>query len=147
MQKSYLALFDDTLAPNLTGLIVFLRRQSCIQMEMKTTFPKFVRTQWLSMTQVTVWMKKHCMSVLLYLGEKKPVCMPTVDRWILLLCLNSVATILAETVTCMQGLSTLIYQQLAQFKVLAASLSEMCTVAGPLSSNQLTGIKSGTVVI
>ena len=67
MQKAYLALFDSMFVPTLTGLIDFLRRLSCIQMEMKTTFPKFVSTQWLSMTQVTVWMKKHRMRVLSYL--------------------------------------------------------------------------------
>ena len=66
-QKTYLALFDNTFVSNLTGLIAFLWRQSCLHMEMKTTCRKFVSTQWLSMTQVTVWMKKHRMRVLSYL--------------------------------------------------------------------------------
>ena len=112
---------------------------------MKTTCPKFVSTRWLSMTRVTAWMKKHRVRVLSYLDEKKPACTPTADWWILLICLDSVANILAETVMCLQGLTTLLYQQLAQFKVLAVSLLEMCTVAGPLSTKQLTGLDSGTV--
>ena len=91
-------------------------------------------------------MKKHRVRVSSYLDEKKPACTPTADWWFLLLCLDSVVTILAETVMCLQGLTTLLYQQLAQFKVLAASLLEMCTVAGPLSTEQLAGIDLGMVV-
>ena len=98
------------------------------------------------MTRVTAWMKKHRVRVLLYPDEKKPAFTPTADWWILLLYLDSVATIIAETGMCLQGLKTLLSQQLAQFKVLAVSLLEMCTVAGPLSTKQLTGLDSGTVV-
>ena len=57
------------------------------------------------MTRVAVWMKKHRVRVSLYLDEKKPACTPTADWWILLLCLDSVANILAETGMCLQGLT------------------------------------------
>ena len=67
-------------------------------------------------------MKKHCVRFWSYLDKKKPACTPTADWWILLLCLDSVETILAETVMCLQGLTTFLSQQLAQFKLLAASL-------------------------
>ena len=109
-QREYVALSDDMFVSTLTGLIAYLRRQQNLQTEMKTTCPKFVSTQWLSMKRVTAWLKKHRVRVVEYLNAKKPACTPTVDWWIVLLCLNSVATVLSSVAASLQGLSTLLSQ-------------------------------------
>ena len=58
----------------------------------------------------------------------------------MLLCLQSMATVLSLTVSKLQGLSALISQQEAQLKELCSSLSEMCKVQGPLSAEQLAAL-------
>jgi hypothetical protein len=64
----------------------------------------------------------------------------------MLLCLDSVATVLSSTVSKLQGLSTLLSQQEAQFKELRASLSEMCKVEGPCSAEELAALDSATAL-
>jgi hypothetical protein len=145
-QREYVALSDDTFVSTLTGLIAYLRRQQNLQMEMKTTCPKFVSTRWLSMKRVTSWLKTHRVRVIEYLDAKKPACTPTIDWWIVLLCLDSVATVLSSTVTRLQGLSTLLSQQDAELKKLCANLSEMCKVEGPLPAAQLEAVDSATAL-
>ena len=98
------------------------------------------------MKRVTAWLKKHRVRVVEYLNAKKPACTPTVDWWIVLLCLNSVATVLSSVVARLQGLSTLLSQQEAKLKKLCANLSEMCKVEGPLSAAQLEAVDLATAV-
>ena len=132
-QKEYSSLADDTFVTTLTGLIAYLRRQQNLTTEMKTTCPKFVSTRWLSMKRVTEWLVRHRVRVSEYLQEKKPACKPPVGWWITLLCLDAVATVLAKTCSRLQGLSTLLSQQQADFSELCVVLSDMCLVKGPLS--------------
>ena len=84
-----------------------------------------------------MWLKTQCVRVTKYLNAKKPACTPTVDWWIVLLCLDSVATILSSTDMRLQGLSTLLSQQEVKLKKLCVNLSEMCKVESPLSATQL----------
>ena len=93
-----------------------------------------------------MWLKMHCVRVTKYLNAKKPACTPTVDWWIVLLCLESVATVLSSTVMRLQGLSTLLSQQEAKLKKLCANLLEMCKVEGPLSATQLEAVDLATAV-
>lgn len=140
VQKEYNALHDDSFVNTFTGLIAYLRRQQNLQTEMKTTCPKFVSTRWLSMKRVTMWLANHRVRVVSYLEEKQPSCAPSLSWWILLLCVDSVATVLAATCSRLQGLSTLLSQQEAQLKELVASLSEMCTVTGPHSDASIAAL-------
>ena len=70
-------------------------------MEMKPTCTKFVSTHRLLMKRVTKWQTKHRALSISYLDEKNHVCKPTLDSWIVILCFDSVATILSTT--CLQG--------------------------------------------
>ena len=54
-QQEYEALSNNTFVLMLTSLIAYLHCQQKLQMEMKTTCPKFVRTQRLSMKHITPW--------------------------------------------------------------------------------------------
>ncbi|KAI9911291.1 hypothetical protein PsorP6_009055 [Peronosclerospora sorghi] len=114
-QKEYIFLADDTFVKTLTGLIAYLRRKQNLTAEMKTTCPKFVSSRWFSMKRVTEWLIKHRVRVSEYLEGKKPACNPPVGWWIILLCLDSVATVLARTCSLLQGLSTLLSQKQADF--------------------------------
>jgi len=82
--------------------------------------------------------------VIEYLNAKEPVCKPTVDWWIVLLCLGSVATVLSSTVKRLQGISTSLFQHEAELKKLCANLSEIFKVEGPLSAVQLEAVDSAT---
>ena len=84
-----------------------------------------------------MWLKMHCVRVTKYLNAKKPACTLTVDWWIVLLCLDSVATILSSTDIRLQGLSTFLSQQEVKLKKLCVNLSERCKVESPLSATQL----------
>lgn len=136
-QKEYMLLGDDAFVTTLTALISYLRRQQNLQAEMKTTCPKFVSTRWLSMKRVTAWLAQHRVRVTSYLEEKNPACKPSVSWWIVALCLDAVATELADTYSRLQGLTTLLSQQYAQFGELCANLSELCAVSGPLSDDSI----------
>jgi hypothetical protein len=81
-----------------------------------------------------------------YLEEKKPACTPTRKWWIVMLCLDSVATILSATCTGLQGLTTLLHQQVSQFEQLKATLSDMCRINGPRSSEECAGLNSEAFV-
>lgn len=146
VQREYESLCDDTFMSTLTSLIAYLLRQNRLQMEMATTCPKLVSTRWLSMKRVTSWLRKHRVRVVEYLVTKKPVCTPTNDWWIVLLCLDSVATALSHTASSLQDLSTFLAQQDAQLKALGASLSKMCRVSGPLSTGQIAALNFDTAL-
>ena len=88
---------------------------------------------------VTAWLKKHRVRVFEYLNAKKPACTPTVNWWIVLLCLDSIATFLSSVAMRLQGLSTLLSK-------LCANLFEMCKVEGPLSAMQLEAVDLATAV-
>jgi hypothetical protein len=135
-QAEYQKLCDDTFVTALTGLISWLRRQQRLQMEMQTTCPKFITTRWLSMKRITALLANHRVRIASYLEEKKPACMPTRKWWIVMLCLDSVATILSATCTGLQGLTTFLHQQVSQFEQLKATLSDMCWINGPHSSEE-----------
>ena len=85
-------------------------------------------------------MKTHRVRLTEYLNAKKLACTLTVDWWIVLLCLDSVATILSSTDMRLQGLSTLLSQQEVKLKKLCVNLSEMCKVEDPLSAMQLEAV-------
>eukprot|EP00171_Calliarthron_tuberculosum_P002966 IDg2966t1 len=72
--------------------------------------------------------------------QKQPACAPSLNWWILVLCLDSVATVLAATCSRLQGMSTLLSQQEAQLRELSATLSEMCAVTGPLSDASIAAL-------
>lgn len=139
-QTEYQSLADDTFVTTLTGLIAYLRRQQNLQSEMKTMCPKFVSTRWLSMKRVTQWLVTHRAKIVEYLDAKDPACKPSLSWWITLVCLDAVAGILAGTYSRLQGLSTLLSQQYAQFEQLCAELSEGCTVTGPLSEEDIAAL-------
>lgn len=130
----------------LTGLIAFLLRQQNLQTEMRATCPNFASTRCLSIKRITTWLKTHHVRVTEYVNTKKPACTLTVDQWIVLLCLDYVATVLSSTVTRLQGLSTLLSEQKAELEKLCASLSKMRKIEGPLSVTQLEAVDSATTL-
>jgi hypothetical protein len=65
----------------------------------------------------------------------------------LMLCLDSVATILSATCTGLQGLTTLLHQQVSQFEQLKATLSNICRINGPHSSEECAGLNAEAIVI
>lgn len=72
-----------------------------------------------------------------HLKEKVPACNPSKEWWIVLFCLDSVATLLSATCQSLQGHTILLSQQAAQLSRLCASLSELCYVNGPLSGDDI----------
>ena len=81
-----------------------------------------------------------------YLDAKRPAYMPKLDWWTVLLCLDSVATVLSLTVSRSQGLSTLLLQQEAELKQLCALLSEMCKIDSPFLAEQVMMIDMVTAL-
>lgn len=77
-------------------------------------------------------MAKNRVRIVTYLYNKNPVCKPSLSVWIMVLSLDYVTTVLSATCSSLQVLRTLLSQQDAQFKLMCASLSEMCTIYGPL---------------
>ena len=51
--------------------------------EMKSTCPLFVNTRWISMGKVLKWLKVKRMRLLQHFEEKKPLCTPSVDWWLI----------------------------------------------------------------
>ena len=97
-QREYEQLCDEIVIL-LTSMISYLRRQQNLQIKMKSTYPKFASTHWLSMKKVTGWLKRHRVKIIEYFNLKNPTCKPKPDWWIVLLCLDSVADLLSQTVT------------------------------------------------
>ena len=117
-QKVYRYLSDDTFINTLTGMSTYLLCQQNLQMEIKTTCPKFVSTPWLSMKRITQWLVNYFLYVLSYLKLKKWAFKPSLKWWVVLLPLNAMETILWFLRTRLQVIITLISQQDADFKEL-----------------------------
>ena len=128
----------------LISLIAYLLHQKSILIEMKTTCPKFVRTRWLSMKCVTPWLKTNRVRVTEKSNTKKPTCTPTAEWWIMLLCINSVATIILSTLSKLQVLITLILHQEAQLKEICTSLGNL-QVWGPMVIQSACGTGLGHI--
>lgn len=136
-QEEYNRLCDDRFVSGLTTLLSWLRRQYSMIIQMKTICPKFVSTRWLSMYKVTPWLYRHRDRVICEVTAKSPHSAPDDSWWIALLSLNVVAGILAMGCKRLQGLTTLLTQQVAELDGLAGKLSKLCKVTGPLTSARI----------
>lgn len=128
---------------------------------MKTTCPKFMDTRWASMSKLTKFLEENRVEISEYLDEKNPACKPDVVWWVVLIGLDSVASVLSKVVKRLQGLSTLLGEQKAQLEelvvtlcksellyehccssapanvLLLGSLGELCPVSGPHNESTL----------
>lgn len=93
----------------------------------ETTCPRFNRAKWFSMKRVTAWLKTHRVIVFDYLIAKKPACTPMVDWWIVLFCLESVATGVSWVVTRLQGLCTCLPSRMLRWRS-PAPISGKCAL-------------------
>lgn len=105
---------------------------------MKTTCPKFVSTHWLSMKRILEWLTKHHAHIISYIDDKSHACKPTLDWWIVIVCLHSVATILF--VSCLQRPNTLFGQHVVQFKKLNATLVDIYKVNMPIFDDNFVSL-------
>lgn len=82
------------------------------------------------MKKLATFLEKFRVRIFKYIDEKKPVFMPTLSWWVLMLALDRVATELADAGSRSQVLTTLLGQKTAQLKMFIVTLQGMCGIAG-----------------
>ena len=137
----------------LTVLIGYLRRQQNLVADMKTTCPKVALTRWLSMIKVMNWFKKHRIDVQAHLDDKRPPCRPSSGWWVLMMAMHSFAQESSLVFTRIQGLTTLVSQQVAELSNLSRTFCRLVGGKGPLIQSevevmaQVTAESGGLVVV
>lgn len=94
---------------------------------MKTTCPNVVITRWFSRINGMTWFKKHIIVVKVYLNEKLPPCRPSAILWMLRMTLHSFAQEVSLVFMRLQGMTTLMFQQMVELSNL---LQMFCRLVG-----------------
>ncbi|KAH6587745.1 hypothetical protein BASA50_011136 [Batrachochytrium salamandrivorans] len=104
---------------------------------MKTACPKVAITRWLSMIKVMTWFKKHRIAVQAYLDEKLPSCRPSAAWWVLMMTVHSFAQEASLVFTRLQGMTTLVSQQVVELSNLSQTFCRLVGGKGPLLQSEL----------
>lgn len=107
---------------------------------MKVTCPKFMKTRLASISKLTEFHEETCVELFEQHDEKKPACKPDVDCWVVLIGLDSVASMLSRVVARLQGLATLLGEQETQLGGIFVTLCELCPVSGPHGESTLAQV-------
>jgi hypothetical protein len=132
MADVYDNLLKEDFYSNLVNLIGYLRRQQNLIADMNTTCPKVALTRWMSMIKVMSWFKKHRITVLAYLDEKLPPCRPSAAWWVLMMAVHSFAQEVSLVFMRLQGMTTLVSQQVAELSNLSHTFCRLVGGKGPL---------------
>jgi len=95
----------------LTSLISFLRRQQIFEQNVGSKCPKVCTTRWLSLGNVTQWIRKHRHQVLQVLEEKNPSCVPAPIFWLIFFVVDDIAKVCNKTFRKLQYLTLQIPEQ------------------------------------
>ncbi|KAH6561878.1 hypothetical protein BASA60_011317 [Batrachochytrium salamandrivorans] len=144
MADVYQNLLQDDFYSVLVALIGYLRRQQNLIAEMKTTCPKVAITRWLSMIKVMTWFKKHRIAVQAYLDEKLPSCRPSAAWWVLMMTVHSFAQEASLVLTRLQGMTTLVSQQVVELSNLSQTFCRLVGGKGPLLQSELQAMAEET---
>ena len=147
LQAFFKAIMNEEFYTLLTGLISYLRRQQNLINDMKTKAKKVADTRWESMSNVASWFRKHRQSVQAYLNEKKPPCAPSTEWWVFIIFVGKVSCEASYTFRSLEGLTTLVSQQLEGLLQLHATYVSWFQATGPLSEEASTAVDLETSVL
>jgi hypothetical protein len=136
VEKAINRLCSDTFLTMLTAVTGHLRRQSNLQVEMKSTCPTFVPTRWISMGKLLTWLKKKRVRLQEHFDEKRPACRPTREWWFVVSIIQPLVERMEKTFLSLQGNNALVQEQGQEFVDLIHDLSHRCNVKGPLTENE-----------
>jgi len=136
IKKAFNGLMDERFLTTLSGVTGHLRRQQNLLAEMKSTCPLFVNTRSISMGKVLKWLKVKRMRLLQHVEEKKPLCTPSVDWWLMVFIIQPMVERAEETFVALQGMNTLVCEQAQQLTRLQTDIMMRCNIQGPLSDHE-----------
>ena len=105
MHKFYASLLGEQFYHDLTGLIVFLRWQEKIEESIGSKCSKVATTRWLSIRNVTAWLRKHRVAVCQLLDEKNPRYKTPNVFWVILFVVDDIAQEASITFKALQAMN------------------------------------------
>ena len=124
MHNFYASLLGEQFYHDLTGLIGFLHWQQTFEESIGSKCPKVATTRWLSIRNVTVWLRKHLVAVRQLLDEKNPRCKPLNVFWVMLFVVDDIAQESSIALKALQAMSLILSQQQSSIRQLRAFLME-----------------------
>lgn len=92
IQKAFKQLCDDVFVSTVIGVTGHLRRQRNLISKMRSKFPRFVDTRWLSMEIILEWFVKNKILLVAYFEETNLPCPPNASFWIAVHVLHDLST-------------------------------------------------------
>jgi hypothetical protein len=105
VKKALAALCDERFLTVVTGVTGHLRRQQNLIMEMHSTCPMFATTRWISMGKFLKWVKEKRTRLLQHFDQKKPMCTPSEEWWIVVSVIQPIVERIEKTFTLLQGMN------------------------------------------
>ena len=124
MHKFYSSLLGGQFYHDLTGLIGFLRWQQTFEESIGSKCTKVATTRWLSISNVTAWLRKHRVAFRQLLDEKNPQCKPPNVFWVMLFVVDYIAQEASITFKALQAMNIILSQQQSSIRQLRAFLME-----------------------
>ncbi|PXF40384.1 hypothetical protein BWQ96_09902 [Gracilariopsis chorda] len=146
MADVYGRLLQNDFYSVLTALIGYQRRQQNLVAAMKTKCPKVALTRWMSMIKVMTWVKKHRIAVQAHLDDKLPPCRPSAAWWVLMMAVHSFGKEASLVFTCIQGMTTLVSQQVVELSNLSQTFCRLVGCKVPVLQSELQSMAGGGVV-
>ena len=128
IKRAFNRLCNDRFLSMLTSVTGHLRRQTNLQVEMKSTCPTFVPTRWISMGKLLRWLKNNRLRLQQHFVEKKPACTPTREWWLVVLIIQPLVDRIEKTFVSLQGNNTLVHEQRQKFARLIQDISLRCNL-------------------
>jgi hypothetical protein len=76
VQDRFKSIFDKTFVHVIQVITGYLRRQNKLIQRMKTTYPHFIDSRWLSMDHLLNWLIDKRQDIQVHFGEQNPPCQP-----------------------------------------------------------------------
>ena len=135
----------DSFYLKITGFISHLVLQQKLVAYMGTTCPNPVN-RWISSHKVFKWFKLHRPKLLGYIERKHPDSSPPAVWWCYLLAMQSFTSHSANTFHSIQGMTNMIYQQVARLPQLVQTYVANIRGAGPLTEAHIAELSDDQYV-
>lgn len=139
IKSVYRSTLDELFYDTLSELIVYLRKQDILIVELKSPCPKVTSSSsWHSVAKALRWIKTHRLRILQHLDEMKPDCSPEMSWWVMAMAIYEFTHTISKTYNRIRGLTTLIAQQIVHLSELVQSLSRLSGCKGPVTDEELS---------